>query len=396
MLGQQPRAVEIEAQGGLQGRVGQLAAAQGPHQRVGADAVDALPAADDQTGLGAAEDLVAAEGHHVGAGAHAVGHQRLGGQAECRQVDEGAAAEVPRHRQAAPAAEGGQILQGHGGGEPEDAVVAGVGVEEQPRALADRRLVVGEVGAVGGAHLHGDRAAALHHVGQAEGAADLDQLAPGDHDLAAQGEAVEGDQHRGGVVVDHGRRLGAGQLAEQLLDDAVAAAAPAGLQVDLQAAVAGGGLGDAAEGVCGQGGAAEVGVQDDAGGVDHRAEAGGELAVEALADGGHGELDQLRPVRGGAPLQQVFAQPGEGVPHQAGQDAAVAAVLQPGDPGVVEDAVHRRQGGQRCLGGGHGGSRQIPGPGSPAPGARILDAPAGGKPGEGCGRRGPRRTAAGS
>ena len=54
-----------------------------------------------------------------------------------------------------------------------------------------------------------------HDVGHAEGAADLDQLAARDRHLAAARQRVEHQQHRGGVVVDDGRGLGAGQLAEQ-------------------------------------------------------------------------------------------------------------------------------------------------------------------------------------
>ena len=71
------------------------------------------------------------------------------------------------------------------------------------------------MGAVGGADLDEPRAGAGHDVGHAEGAADLDQLAARDDGLAPLGQRVERQQHRGGIVVDDGRVLGAGQLAEQ-------------------------------------------------------------------------------------------------------------------------------------------------------------------------------------
>jgi hypothetical protein len=47
------------------------------------------------------------------------------------------------------------------------------------------------------------------------------------------------EQHRGRVVVDHGGGLGAGQRAQQLLDNAVAVAAAAGGQVVLEVVGAG-------------------------------------------------------------------------------------------------------------------------------------------------------------
>ena len=67
-----------------------------------------------------------------------------------------------------------------------------------------------------------------HDVRDAEGATYLDQLATGNDAFLACAEAVQGQQHGGGVVVDHGDRLGAGQLADQSFDEVVAIAALAG------------------------------------------------------------------------------------------------------------------------------------------------------------------------
>ena len=62
--------------------------------------------------------------------------------------------------------------------------------------------------------------------GMRNAAADLDQLAARDDELApAAGERGGGEQRRGGAVVDHERRLGAGQLAQQRLDVGLARAA---------------------------------------------------------------------------------------------------------------------------------------------------------------------------
>ena len=77
-------------------------------------------------------------------------------------------------------------------------------------------------------------AGARHDVGHAEGAADLDQLAARDDRLASLRERVEHEQHRGGIVVDDGRVLGAGQLAQQAAHVVVALAAAAAVEVEFE------------------------------------------------------------------------------------------------------------------------------------------------------------------
>ncbi|GEM_PF-3725708 len=72
-----------------------------------------------------------------------------------------------------------------------------------------------------------------HDVGDAEGTADLDQLAAGNDAFLACAETVQGQQHGGGVVVDHGDGLGAGQFADQPFDEVVAVAALASGEIEL-------------------------------------------------------------------------------------------------------------------------------------------------------------------
>ena len=64
----------------------------------------------------------------------------------------------------------------------------------------------------------GSRPAVAQDLGHAERAADLDQLAARDDHLAAARERREREQHRGGVVVDGERVLGAREQAQQLCD----------------------------------------------------------------------------------------------------------------------------------------------------------------------------------
>ena len=80
---------------------------------------------------------------------------------------------------------------------------------------ADRALVVRDARAVRRPHLDEPRAGAGQHVRDAEAVADLDQLAARDDHLAPLGERGEREQHRGRVVVDDERGLGAGQVAQQ-------------------------------------------------------------------------------------------------------------------------------------------------------------------------------------
>ena len=101
----------------------------------------------------------------------------------------------------------------------------------------DRIGVVAQVRAVRRADLAQPRAASQHDVGDAELAADLDQLAARDDDLAAVGQRLERQQHRGGVVVDDEGVLGAGQPAQQRLHVAVARAALLPGEVELEIGV---------------------------------------------------------------------------------------------------------------------------------------------------------------
>ncbi len=143
----------VQAQRRLQGGERHLVAAQGALERVAAHAVDRLAAPDQQPRLRPAEQLVAAERHHVGAAADAVRHHRLARQSPPAQVDQRAAAEVLHHRQAVPPAQLHQRPQRHVGGEALDAVVRRVHLEQQRGLRPQRPLVVGGVGAVGGADL---------------------------------------------------------------------------------------------------------------------------------------------------------------------------------------------------------------------------------------------------
>ncbi len=231
-----------------------------------------------------------------GAGGDRLPRRRLGGQPPARQVDQRAAAEVDHERHAALAAERGQLGLGDAGGEALHRVVAGVHLHQQRAARAERLGVVAQVGAVGGADLDQLRAGPPHDVRDAERAADLDQLAARHRHLLPRRQRVEEQEHRGGVVVDGGRRLGAGQLAQQPFEVVVAVAAAAGGDVVLEVARPAHHRGHGLDRLLGEHRAAEVGVQHRAGEVEHRPQRGrralGEtppaLALEARRVEGRG------------------------------------------------------------------------------------------------------------
>ena len=146
--------------------------------------------------------------------------------------------------------------------------------EQRCRVVADCRFVVGQVRAVRRPHFDQTGAALRHDLRYPESAADLDQLAAGDDDLSPGRQRRKRQQQGGRVVVDRHRRLGAGQAAEQRLDVNVPVASFALGEVELEVAIA------AARGrhrryrFRRHGGAPQVGVDDDARGVDHASQAG--------------------------------------------------------------------------------------------------------------------------
>ena len=77
--------------------------------------------------------------------------------------------------------------------------------------FADRSRVVPQVSAVGAADLDQLRSCSFHDIWQPEGTTDLDQLAPGDDDLALLGVGFEDEKKRGRIVVHH---HGAGGAAD--------------------------------------------------------------------------------------------------------------------------------------------------------------------------------------
>ena len=273
-----------------------LVASQCAVQRVLAQGFDRRSLADQHAGLRAAEQLVPRERHDVDAAGDS--GRDLGLAPDLRTQHRGvrgldqAGAQVPRTGHAVLRAQLGQV----GGidlfGESDDAEVRRMDLHQQACVRADRLGVIADACAVGRADLDQARVGRSHHVGHAERAADLDQLAAADDRLAVLGEGVHAEQRGSSIVVDRDARLGARQAQQQLAESIVAAVALACEPVDLEHAVPGGGGAHALGHLGMDRRATEARVQHDAGHVDHGAHAAALLDLDQAPHG----AQQLRGV----------------------------------------------------------------------------------------------------
>jgi hypothetical protein len=171
-------------------------------------------------------------------------------------------------------------------------------------------------------------------------------LGTGDDDGAAASQGGEGEQDGGGVVVDDQGSFRAGETLEQSFGMHQARAAPAARQVVFEVGVA---ERDGLDGLQGGGaerGAAEVGVQDNAGGVDDGEEGGG----GPLAQQGGGVLQETGLVgdglgvggKAGANFVQAGAQgfQGQGAAIGGDQLAGLGGLEQGVNGGEVAESGH--------------------------------------------------------
>jgi hypothetical protein len=220
------------------------------------DDVQRRAAPGDDPRLRAAEQLVAAEADDVEARRDALRDDRLVAQRLRQRASLGpsqpAASEILGDGDVEPLPERDQLVERRALGEADDAEVRGMDAEDERGAIADRRRVVGRAGAVGRPHLAQDRARLRHHVGDAEAAADLDQLAARDDHLASRRQRRQQQHRRGGVVVDDDGGLGAGEAGDERFGVDVTPSARAAAEVVLEVGVAAGDFVDARQRGVGQ------------------------------------------------------------------------------------------------------------------------------------------------
>ncbi len=250
------------------GGKGQLVHPQRPGQRMAGEAGNGVGLAEQQARLRSAEQLVAAGRDQPGAGPQPGVGVGLAGEHRARPQQAGADVADHQHPQAGQFADAGRRR------EALDHVVGRVHLQDECRVGADRPLVVGERGPVGGAHLPDPGAGGLQQVRQPEPVAYLDQLAAADDDLASGGQGRGHQGQRGGVVVDHVHRPGRRDCPRESVNR-TSAPAPAFSrgQVELHVRAARRGPHRVTRGGR-QRRPAEVGVHDHARRVDHRGEGG--------------------------------------------------------------------------------------------------------------------------
>ncbi len=240
-------------------------------QRVLAQLGDQLRAADGETRLRPAEQLVPAERDDVGAGIENLAHRDLVVDAQRPERGEIAAAPINDQRLAALGRQPRQRSDLRLVGEADDLEVARVHLEDRPGARADRVAVVRQARLVRRADLAQLAARRREDVGHAERAADLDQLAARDDDLLVAGQRAQREHDRGGVVV-HDDEAGVGkQLGHQIVEVTEPVSPAALFESVFEVGVVLRGHGQAGRGFGGQDRPPEVGVDDHAGRVDHPA-----------------------------------------------------------------------------------------------------------------------------
>ena len=274
----------VEGERRLQGRQGELAAAQSPFERILVHLRDPAFFSDDEPRLRPAEHLIAAEGDDIGAEPDALGHQRLLGQAISAEIDERAATQIFHDRDLVSSSDCNQLGQTHLGDKPDDFVVARVDFEEQGGFLADGLFIVLGMGPIGAADFFEDGTALRHDLRNPKGAPDLDQLAARDDNLLSRRCGIEPQQDRRGVVVDHGGGLGTGKVQKEPLDGLLAFASLALVEIVFEVDRMHARLADGLDRCLGEERTAQIGVQHRAGGVDDPHEARLLVSVDLFFD----------------------------------------------------------------------------------------------------------------
>ncbi len=145
-----------------------------------------------------------------------------------------------------------------------DLEVGSVGAQDDTRRFRKRLLIIAGVHAICRANFNQFCAGLLHHVRDAESAADLHQLRAGDDCALAPGEGCQRQHNSRGVVIDHQGSLCAGNFLQDSFSVDQTRAAFSFVQVVFQVGVA---LRDGSHGCNGRLGerrASQVGMQDNA------------------------------------------------------------------------------------------------------------------------------------
>src|SRR5262249_52638452 len=300
---------------------------------VAAEELDELGPPDEDRGLRVAEQLVAGEADEICAGFQACAGRWLVAERHAPTSDEGDRAQVVNERQPRSVRCPDEVGELRLLREADDTEVRLVDAEQEGRLWPNCALVVGGARTVRRPDLTQARARAREHVGDPEAVADLDQLPAGDEHLSSLGQGGKRGQDGSSVVVDYEGRLGAGQSAENRGHVVLARATSALPEVVFEVRVAAGDRAYLLQRVRRQRSAAEIRVDDHAGGVDDTAEARSSYRLEL-------GLDALAEVAGVGAGLDFFTRAGESGTSRRDQQRAWCGACEPLVPGEL---VHGRQ-----------------------------------------------------
>ena len=201
------------------------------------------------------------------------GERRLRRQTEARCVEKRAAAKIFQNRQPVFARQDDQLGRRRGVDKPERPEIARVHLQNRRRSLhSSRPCIVAGVGPVRGADLDQPRPRLAQDVRYPESTANFDGLSPRKPRPPSGRHCRQHQKHRRGTVIHDQRRLCPSQRAQQPGDLAHAATALVALPLDLQRDRVGGRLAHRLGRLGAHRRATEIGVDDDAGGIEHRSQ----------------------------------------------------------------------------------------------------------------------------
>jgi len=163
--------------------------------------------------------------------------------------------------------------------------VGAVDFEDEGGLRGEGLLVVAEMGFIGGTDFDKFGSGGLENFWDAKSAADFHEFGPGDDDFifALGDEGAEGEDESGGAVVDGGSGFSFEEAGEGGFEISSPFASGSGGEVELEIGVSGCDGLECAGGAGAERGASKIGMDEDAGGVDHGLEAGvGKLTKTGL------------------------------------------------------------------------------------------------------------------
>ena len=163
-----------------------------------------------------------------------------------------------------------EFLNGGCMGETDHLEITGMDPHQADGTIGDGVFIIGNIGTIGGTDFNQLSPALTHDVGDTETITDLDSLPARDNDLFSFSQGGETEEDGGGIIVDDEGSFGAGQSTNQRFNKSLTRAAFAAFNFEFYIGKAFGDLFHGGNGITAQGSAAEISVENDAGGIYQR------------------------------------------------------------------------------------------------------------------------------